>query len=71
MSVLSGSPPLPSPWIALSASIYMPAVSYMNESTRSAVSGGMGLNQAMGWSFPPIESIVFLLPSSMSIKVFL
>ncbi len=49
--------------IALSASIYFPAISYMNDSTRGAIDGGMGLTQAMGWSFPPIESIVFLLPS--------
>ncbi|MAP61366.1 MAG: hypothetical protein CMF82_00190, partial [Candidatus Marinimicrobia bacterium] len=49
--------------LSLSASIYLPAISYMNDSTRGAVEGGMGLTQAMGWSFPPIESIVFLLPS--------
>ncbi len=49
--------------LGLSASIYLPAIFYMNNSTRGAVEGGMGLMQAMGWSFPPIESIVFLLPS--------
>jgi len=49
--------------IGLSSSIYLPAVSYMNNSTRGSIEGGMGLAQAMGWSFPPIESIVFLLPS--------
>lgn len=45
--------------IGLAASIYLPAISYADYSTR----GSMELNQAVGWSFPPIESIVFLLPS--------
>jgi len=49
--------------IALAASIYLPAISYMSYSTRASVEGGMGMAQAMGWSFPPIESIVFILPS--------
>ncbi len=49
--------------IGLSASIYLPAISYVSYSTRASIEGGMGMAQAMGWSFPPIESIVFLLPS--------
>ena len=49
--------------IGLAASIYLPAISYMSYSTRASIEGGMGIHHAMGWAFPPIESIVFLLPS--------
>ena len=49
--------------LGLSASIYFPVISYISHSTRSSAEGGIGIAQSMGWSFPPIESIVFLLPS--------
>ena len=49
--------------ITLATSIYLPAISYTANSTRGSVGGGMGLESAMQFSFPPIESIVFFIPS--------
>lgn len=50
--------------IGLAASIYLPAISYTANSIRGgAVDGGIGLVDAMAYSFPPMESIVLLVPS--------
>tara|TARA_Y100000814_G_scaffold88607_1_gene59910 strand:+ start:563 stop:3202 length:2640 start_codon:yes stop_codon:yes gene_type:complete len=50
--------------IGMAASIYLPAISYTALSSRGGASdGGMGLDKAMQFSFPIIESLVFFIPS--------
>ena len=49
--------------ILLSLSIYLPALSYTNFSTRGSFNGGAGLEYATQWSFSLPEMLTFLIPS--------
>jgi len=50
--------------IGMATSIYFPAISYTPFSIRgSGLDGGAGLQYATQWSFHPLETLTFLIPS--------